>query len=146
MGIKDIRLRKQITSVKLSANGTEALVVPKNFSNDIEGFLNAYDIPYEKIKDTSGYPEEFLKKGLTKYMERSDTFIQKPHVLITPYSAEDLFLWSLQLFAPMDPEYAKYIDEEQREAEEYYERNRPDLSLEELKRLNPANNKINWHR
>lgn len=131
MTLKDVKLRQPLASVKLAENGTDALVIPKNFSNTVIRFLKLNKIKYTLIENPTDYTKRFLKSGLKRYAKNSKNQLNEPHVLITPFNADSLFEWSLQLFGnEKDPSYAQYINSRRKETQEYYEANRPDIPFE----------------
>lgn len=128
--LTDIKLKRPLTDVKPSKDKNDVLIVPENCSGTIVNFLKAYNIEYTCIDNPMLYPEEEIDKWLTKYCEPlwydSAEEIREligVSAIIAPLDAEDLYQWSLQVIGmDKDPAYRAFLDQERREADEYYEK------------------------
>lgn len=125
MTLKDVKLKQPLASVKRAAeNGTDALIMPKEFLNTAIGFFLAAGIEYQAVKDTSGYPEDEIKAGLERYREitGSDDYDSPPGViLVSQFDADALFEWMKQIFGTRrDPSLEQYLADRADFAEECY--------------------------
>ena len=119
MDFSEVKLRTPLTSVKRSERKNDTLAVPESISDTMLRFFRRDNIEYT-MKEPTLY--ERLDEDIQWYTGVDEIYGDIPYVLLTtPFDADELFKWSLQLFGEnMDPSYRAYLDSCDEYARYYY--------------------------
>lgn len=118
----DIQLSSRLDEVKPSKEANDIFLCPAGLSNAVALFLDDYGIEYAYFKDTQLYPAEKIQRVFDAYEGLAHAECGPGmDMFFTPFDAEELFVWSLQLLGDtIDPAYREYLNKRGQEAEEYY--------------------------
>jgi len=119
MDFSEVKLGTPFTSVKRSEKKSETLAVPESISETMLKFFRWDNVEYT-VKEPTLY--ERLDEDIQRYASVDEIYGDMSYVLLTtPFDADALFEWSLQLFGEnMDMSYRAYLDSCDAYAKYYY--------------------------
>ena len=119
MDFSEVKLGTPLASVKRSEKKNDTLAVPESISNTMLRFFRRDNIEYT-AKEPTLY--EKLDEDIQRYASIDEIYGDMSYILLTtPFDADALFEWSLQLFGEnRDPYYRAYLDCLDNYAKYYY--------------------------